>query len=140
MNAQPDSEYDVFCFLFFCFQEKALSQEFLELKKKSEKEDSVWTASSCPSITFSQVIVRSSIPSINLIAWIFLYKLYQVTCFNISTNMWLSISWNRSFFLWTRFPKVFPNVSLLTPFINNCLPIRFAIGNLIFLLIFLWTL
>ena len=42
MNAQPDSEYDVFCFLFFCFQEKALSQEFLELKKKkSEKEDSV---------------------------------------------------------------------------------------------------
>lgn len=141
MNAQPDSKYDFFS------RRKPWSQEFFEVKKnnkKGEKEDSVWTVSSCPSITFSQVIVRSSILSINLITWIFLYKLYQVlvstTCFNISTNMWLSISWNRSFFLWKLFLKVFPNVSLLIPLINNCLPIRFVIGNLIFLLIFLWTL
>lgn len=81
MNAQPDSKYDFFVFVFV-FQEKALSQEFLEVKKKinkkGEKEDSVGTVSSCPSITFSQVIVRSSIPSMNLITLIFLYKLYQV--------------------------------------------------------------
>ena len=35
MNAQPDSKYDFFVFVFV-FQEKALSQEFLEVKKKNK--------------------------------------------------------------------------------------------------------
>ena len=44
MNAQPDSEYDVFCFLFFVFlfSGESLESGILRVKKKkSEKEDSV---------------------------------------------------------------------------------------------------
>lgn len=53
------------------FPEKALSHEFLEIKRKKKKvgageEDSGWTITSLSSITFLQVILRSSVPSMNL--------------------------------------------------------------------------